>query len=358
MTWAALVVVVVAVATGCLAMAVVVACTKATRTSRARRRAARLRPYRRDLVTVAAGEDDGGHSLLTLAGAGGASAEVVDETVADLLGKIRGAPAEQLVEVLVRHGALRRALRDLGHAAPLRRAKAAQLLGLAREASATAALVDALRDPHVEVRTSAAYALGLIGDPAAAGPLLHAVGEPGARVPAGTAADALLGLGIGISGALLAGLAADDARARHVAAYVSGVGAFTRSAPLLRGLLAEDPDLTVREASAEALASVGGADDVQVLSRHTAPDMPLPLRRVCASALGDLGHPGAQPALEALLDDPDPRLAELAAGALLQLSPAAAPRLLARAGAEEQDAGRGRPVAAALTLARLQGVLR
>ena len=351
-------VLVAAVGWACLLMVAVVAVTKVSRTRRRTRRQALLAPYRRDLLAVSAGEDDGS-SAEALVAATGTAGVMVDLAAIELLGKIRGAPADALVDVLLRHGAVRGATRGLDHRSPVQRAKAAQMLGLSREVSAVPALVRGLDDSAVEVRTAAAYALGLIGDAAAAGPVLAAVGAPGAGLPAGIAADALLGMGMQIHTALVEAMSDPDPRPRHVAAYVSGVGAFTRSVPMLSTLLAQDADLTVRQAAAEALAAIGGRGDVEVLARHTERDQPLPLRRGCATALGQLGDPAANQTLEGLLHDPDPRLAELAASAMLRLSPSAGPGLVERADAEpHDDAQRGRPIGAAVTIARLQGVLR
>jgi HEAT repeat protein len=330
-------------------LAVVLVLTKLGRDRRARRRAALVAPLRRHLIAVSAGEDDG-TSRAALAAADGPARHAVIGAVSELLGKVRGLPAEQLVEVLDRHGALASAMTDLHHASPVRRARAAQLLGVSRVPDAVDPLVEALGDKASEVRASAAYALGLIGDPRAAAPLLRAVGAPRAGLPAGLAADALLGMGVGISGALGDALADPDPRTRTVAAHLCGVGSFTRAVPSLRERLAHDPDLTVRETCAQALGRIGRADDVEVLTRHTEAVHPLPLRRVCAEALGALGEDAAVPTLAALLRDPDPRLAELAATSLVRLGPCG--RAALAAAADE------RPVQAALAVAGLQGVLR
>jgi HEAT repeat protein len=235
-----------------------------------------------------------------------------------LLGKVRGTPADHLADVLQAHGAIERAMDDLEHRSSVRRARAAQLLGLCHIQGALTGLAAALGDPTPEVRASAAHALGLIGSPTVARRVLEAVGTSN-PIPAGAAADALEGMGTGISEALRDALHDPSPTVRTVAAQVSGEGAFTRSTPRLRELLSHDPDLTVRETVAEALAHLGRAEDVEVLARHTAGDQPTPLRRACVTALGELGEPSAAPHLSALLDDADPRLAELAATALLCL---------------------------------------
>jgi HEAT repeat protein len=302
----------------CLAMVVLIVATKVARTRRERRTAALVAPYRIDLLAVSAGEDDDGSHRARLVGADGPSREALDGTMTTLLGKVRGAPADHLAEVLHAHGAIDRAMEELEHRSSVRRARAAHLLGLCHIHRALSGLAAALGDPTPEVRASAAHALGLIGNPAVARRVLDAVGTS-RPIPAGAAADALEGMGTGISEALLDALHDPSPTVRTVAAQVSGEGSFTRSTPRLRELLTHDPDLTVREAVAGALAHLGRAEDVEVLARHTGNEQPTPLRRTCVTALGELGEPSAAPHLVALLDDTDPRLAELAATALLCL---------------------------------------
>jgi HEAT repeat protein len=131
-----------------------------------------------------------------------------------------------------------------------------------------------------------------------------------------------------------------------VAAHVTGDRSFTRGLPALRRLLADDPDLTVRETCATAIGRLGRPEDVDVLARHVAADEPLSLRRACAAALGELGEGRAVLVLATLLDDADPRLAEIAASGLLGLG---ADGRAALAGREDTA-----PVRAARTVAELQ----
>ena len=357
MTWRVLVFSTLAVFLAAASMVALVAVTKTGRTARAQRRAAVLAPFRQDLIVVSAGEDEDGRAAERLSGTSDQVGEQVDRAAIDLLGKIRGEPAEQLVAVLWQHGTVREATRLLRDRSPVRRAQAAQVLGLSREQGAVDSLVAALDDPAIEVRTSAAYALGLIGDPAAARRLLQVVDTPERAVPSGITAEALLGMGVDIADDLVSSLDSDRPGERHVASYVSGIGSFTRSLPQLRRLLAEDDDLTVREACAYSIGAIGGAQDVPVLARHTAPDQPLPLRRVCVSALGDLGDTGAVPVLAELLDDPDPRLAELAADSLVLLGRPGRAAVEAYVEPDQPAPERGRPVEAALTTARLRGAV-
>lgn len=342
----------------CLAAVLLVVLLRIGRRLRTRRRATLLAPYRQDLLVVGAGEDRDGAAARRMAAATGPAATVLTEAIRGLLTKIRGGPADELVQLLRARGTIARAGGELSGSSRRGRAEAARLLGLCREASAVPLLVAALDDPAVEVRAHAAHALGRIGTPATAGPLLGAVGATGAGIPAGIAAEALLAMGTGVAGALLEGLAAPHPRTRSVAAHVSGVGAFTRSRPSLRALLTDDPDLTVREVCAEALGVIGGPEDAAALARHTRDDEPLPLRRACATALGALGEPAGLTALTTLLRDPDPRLAELAATAVLRLGPEASAGLARIASTEPPDPLRGRPVRSALLMAELRGATR
>jgi hypothetical protein len=329
-----------------LGLVVLVVVLRVVRTGRERRTARHIAPYRQDLLAVSAAEDPDGTHLARLVAVSGPGRGPLDDALTRLLGKVRGAPAEQLAQVLESHGAIEGALGDLHHRSPVRRAQAAQLLGLCRVGRAVPALVEALEDPAADVRSSAANALGLIGDPDAARAVLVAVGSD-RDIPAGAAADSLEGMGVGIANPLVEALEDPSPTARTVAAFLSGEGSFTRSTPALHRLLADDPDLTVRETAATALGQLGLGSEVEVLVRHTRADQPTPLRRACATALGVLGDATAVPCLRELLDEPDRRLAELAAHALVQLGPTGAAAL--------ETADDNAAVATARTIAALQG---
>lgn len=312
---------IVAVLGACALLVLLVVVVRARRHRRQRRDAALLAPLRAPLLMVASGEDDDGAAVHVLRRATGEARAVLDTSIVGMLTKIRGVPAEQLVGVLEKHGAVVSAGKELRSRSTVRRARAAQLLGLSRAAHAVPLLVNALEDEAVEVRNSAAYALGLIGDASAAAPVLFAVGHPERGLPAATAAETLQSMGVGISDVLRAGLRDEHARTRMVAAHLSGERSFTRCLPDLRHLLDHDTDLTVRETCAQAIGRLGRGEDVAVLARHTGTGEPLSLRRACVTALAELGDPAAAPTMAALLDDDDPRLAELAATALMGMGP-------------------------------------
>src|SRR6476661_9771020 len=133
-----------AVLGSCVLLVLLVVAVRARRHRRQRREAMLLSPLRSPLIEVASGEDDDGAAVRQLTGATGASRAVLDRNIVALLTKIRGVPADQLVDVLEAHGSVEAAALDLGRRSPVRRAKAAQLLGLARASRAVPLLVGAL----------------------------------------------------------------------------------------------------------------------------------------------------------------------------------------------------------------------
>lgn len=312
----------------CAALVLAIVVVRVDRLWRERREQRLLAPLRAGLIRVAAGEDADGLATRELASTTGPTATILDRRIVALLGKVRGAPTEQLVQVLRAHGAVDRAHCDLSRRSPVRRARAAQALGLTRAHEARPGLESALGDRHLEVRASAAFALGLLGHPESGAAVLAAVAGTDARrgsvmgLPAGAASEALLAMGVGISTDLLDGMRHEHPRTRTVAAHVSGTGSFTRGLDQLRELLEHDPEVTVREVAATAIGQLGRRpEDVDALARLTGAGAPRSLRRACVVALGELRLPEAVPLLSGLVTDEDERLRELAATALLTLGP-------------------------------------
>ncbi|CAN7448892.1 HEAT repeat domain-containing protein [Knoellia sp. LjRoot47] len=282
----------------------------------------RLAPLRHDLLAVGAGEDESGAARRRLAADRTAGADL-DRAVIDLLTKVRGAPAEDLVEVLRERDTIDKARRALGSRSSVRRARATRALGLLRDPALTLDLVRMLDDRSGEVRIVAARSIGALGPdagPSAAASVLRAVRErrsaPG--VPATVAMGTLTQLGVQSEAAVSVGLDDDDPGVRNVAAAVAGHSLFLSCAPQLTRLAADDPDRMVRVSATEALGSVGRPGDVEVISRLLAPHEPPAVRRAAARALGDLGGEIAVEAMVGVLADDDRSLAMTAAAALSQ----------------------------------------
>ncbi len=340
---------------------VLVVATVTARVGRQRRQKTLTRlaaPHRLLVLEVASGEDDEGQATNTLAELNPASWSSIRPAVVAMLSKVRGAPAERLVEVLQAHGEINEARRRLTSPSPVRRARGAHLLGLARDPSAVAALVRLLDDPAAEVRLVAARSLGLIADAQAAHPVLHSV--PGAGfevgVPAWVAAETLLAMGPAAEGVIQQGLVDPDPLVREVAVTVAGHSMLPTTLEVLRSRLDEETDPVVRSGIATALGHIGSAEDVAALARLTDLHEPAQIRRTCAMALGALGHPAGADTLADLLGDPDRRLAIVCAQALVALGPVGIDHLAA---IEEQGIAAAQAAAAtALEIARLQGLVR
>ena len=308
------------------------------------------------LLAVASGEDGEGSARAHLEALPAPTWEHVRGAVVAMLARVRGAPAESLVGLLHAHDEVEQAVARLGSRSPVRRARAAYLLGLLQEPANVPVLLPLLSDPSPEVRLVTVRSLGLIGDHRAAEPVLDAVPAHGSRigVPAWVAAEALLGMGLGVAPALRRALASEHADVRDVAVTVAGASTFSSLRPQLRVLLEHDPSPEVRTGAAVALGRVGAPQDVAALVRQTAADRPAPLRRTCVAALGELGDPAALPTLSLLLDEEDRRLAELSAEALVRIGEPGIEELRRSACAPGLRAAAAR---GALDMARLRGQL-
>ncbi|MDT0215053.1 HEAT repeat domain-containing protein [Rothia sp. ARF10] len=306
----------------CVVLAVVVIVSRVRIARRAEKSRQRLAPLRADLLAVAAGEDEDGTSRRRLVQDRTAGPDL-DKAVVDLLTKVRGGPADDLVEVLRERQGVARALHSLGAASSVRRARATRILGLLRDPSHTSDLLRMLDDRSGEVRIVAARAIGALGPSAgssAAGAVLRAVrsrrSAPG--VPATVALSTLTQLGVEAEAAVFAGLDDDDPGVRNVAAAVAGHNLFVATGSRLAQMAASDPDHTVRVSATEALGAVGRPTDVQVIVGLLAPDEPAVVRRAAARALGELGGDVAVAGLVSVLGDDDRFLATSAATALAE----------------------------------------
>lgn len=338
----------------CIALVLATVVARADRQRRERVLARLAGRHRLLLLEVASGEDEEGEAASTLAKLGAREWNSLRGAVITLLSKVRGIPAEQLVEVLDAHGEIVRARHQLGSLSAVRRARGAHLLGLARDRHSIQALVDRLSDPAAEVRLVAARSLGMIGDAATAEPILGTVARPGEiGLPAWVASEALLSLGRGAEQAVQRAVDHDDPRVREVAVTTAAHSMVPATAMVLRTRLAVEQERVVRVALIAALGNIGGPEDVETLVRFTHDDQLPEIRRSCVAALGELGVAKAAEPLAALLADPDRRLAHMAAQALLTLRTAGVEQLEAARLQGEQAAT---AAAVALELRRLRGL--
>jgi HEAT repeat protein len=343
----------------CVVLVVGVAVIKLTKTAAESSRQARVAPYRDAVLAVAVGDDE---EVAALRAVRKRDWRAVRDVVVAVLGKVRGDTAETLVRLLEAHGEFERARAALRSRRALRRARAAYLLGLARRREDVRLLLPLLADRSTEVRLVATRSLGAMGDPVAAPALFGALGQvrgqPG--IPTAVAAEALLNFGTGAVPAVIEALGAADVIQRAVATMVAAEGALSATAPRLRQLLTDEPELGVRISAARALGAVGGAEDVTRLAALTVPAQPTELRRAAALALGELGHLAAVPVLTGLLSDSDIRLAQHSGDALVQLGPPGIRALVEAAGRPEAAGDpkytAARVAAGSLAVARLRKV--
>ncbi|MFC4061861.1 HEAT repeat domain-containing protein [Planomonospora corallina] len=285
------------------------------RTRRDARIAAEVRPL---LLRLTAGdEDDVDEPLRRLAAMDRRRWLVVQASAVSLLGKVSGQGNAALARLFQERGAARSALADLSRRGAVRRARAANVLGLLHHAEAVGALVGLLTDRHPEVRTSAARALGRIGEPQAAAPLLRSLS--GGRIPSDVVAQALIRIGPAARPALAKAMAHPDPAVRAIAAEVLGVIGSVGSVAALIRALTMDPSTEVRARAAASLGRLGTPACLDALAGATSLIHPTAVRAEAASALGDIGAAGGVPALRGLLADHHYRVAHNAARSLTRL---------------------------------------
>lgn len=281
-----------------------------------------LAPVRRDIVAIAAGDDEDGAADARLRALHGHSVELVEPLLVGYLSKVRGAPAQQIVDILVDHGLVRRARAGLSAWSGTRRARSAWVLGVMGVREATSEIVPLLRDRDRGVSVTAARALGMLGDSGCAAALLAAV-PPGRRgrgeLPVWVVVEALGALGPDSAAVVGAALDSPDASTRTAAAMTIGRAQHLSQRERLRSLVGQERDPAVLAAIADSLGELGDPADVPALADMTAPTLPRSVRLAAARALGAIGDRGAAVALTVLLADEDLRVGELAADALIGL---------------------------------------
>ncbi|MFE9776193.1 HEAT repeat domain-containing protein [Streptomyces sp. NPDC005931] len=317
---------------------------RGARTLRDRRRARMAAPVRGLLLELLCAPEEEQQDLLDhLARIDRRTWAALEPTVTAMLGKVSGTARTALVRLCEVRGAAADAVGDLGSRSPVRRGRAAHVLGQLRHREAAAPLCRLLDDRDPEVRTAAARALGRTGDPTAVPHLLASLYGP-RTVPPKVVSASLVALGADAWPAVTAGLRDPQSLVRAVAIEVLGAtGAIARVPDIVRALR-EDPEAEVRIRAARALGRLGMPDGLEPLLAAVLPGRPVALRIVAAGALGQLGAVAATGSLTELLGDTDPHVAAAATRALLRLGPAG--------GAALREAADGRLGARAAAQAR------
>jgi HEAT repeat protein len=288
---------------------------------RSRRAEARVRPGLIRLV-LGAGDD---RLTPDRSVTRGADARAVERIATDLLAKLRGEAYDDVVAVLDQRGVLARARRQLRDGrtrwgSGARRARAAELLGAARDTQAVPDLLAVARTHRRrEVRIDAARALGRIGDPVAVPGLLDGLDG---RLPVRTVSQAILQIGAPAEPILRRELQSGTAPARALAARILGLSGSVSAGRDLAHAIATDPHPDVRASAAASAGLLGLPYAVDALVDALGAVRSRGERAASAEALGHMSATASSEALAPLVAEPDPRIAHAAACALAGLGAA------------------------------------
>ena len=313
---------------------------------RSRRDLALVEPFRVLLVPLIVDEWSDPAAVSQILGADGRQWRALEPHITAMIRKLRGDGREVLVGLLDQRGTIEALSRRLHQIGAVRRARAAELLGLLGERAPRLQLEQlALHDRDPDVRIVAARALGEIGDPRSARTLLAAAAGHKA-VPLRIAARSLARLGPGAAPDLIDCLVRGEPSARAVSAESLGLLGVTSASRALALAAEQDQALDVRIRSVRALGRIGLPAALPVLERCVGPNQPAPMRAVAARAVGEVGGPMAIALLGRLLDDPTHRVASNAAQALGRLGDRALPMLRRTAEGPSSGAEHAREVLA------------
>jgi len=226
-------------------------------------------------------------------------------------------------------------LRQLKHRNAFKRGRAAEILGVLRDAESAPALVEALADPEFDVRMRAAKALGAVGGERARRALVGALTDEN-RWSVIRISDLLAEMGPIVVDELVAAFPRMGRASRTATIdLIAHVGNGNATPFLLERL--DDLDRDIRARAAAALGRIGDQSAVPGLLAALQ-DAEWPVRSMAAKALGDQSVALAVPALQASLCDPEWWVRSNAADALRRIGPAGIDALLASLDAPDRFA--------------------
>jgi HEAT repeat protein len=214
---------------------------------------------------------------------------------------MRGAEALRITRCVEAMGLAGRLLDDLKARDEWCRARAADLLGRLAVRGAVPALIAALKDDSEDVRTVAARSLAIIGDAAAVPALAGALADP-SRWTVSIIAEDLMRMGPMAVPPLLFLLAASDHNVRVAAVQIIGEIRDPLAVDPLVAVASGDRDLNLRAQAAAALGKLGGPKAERALERALT-DEAWQVRAQAAKALGRLGRTEAAPLLAKAMPD-------------------------------------------------------
>lgn len=245
---------------------VVLLAQRALRHRRERHRAALDARLRSLVLAATVAEDDELEPLLARVEAlSGPERAHVGRASSQMLRDITGEAADRLRAVAAATGVVPRYEAATRSRDAVRRADAAEALGLLAPEGALERLQALALDPSAEVRTVAIRALGGFADAGATGRIVESL-RTGSGVPASVATTALLQQGASAGERVRAALEDDDPGVRRGAARVAGLLQAPGCAPLLVALLDDDHD-SVRIAAMRSLERIATRDALEPLTR-------------------------------------------------------------------------------------------
>lgn len=241
----------------CLVAIVALRWSRRRRTRREERARSRVRPV--VLGVLAAEDDELSEAVERLRQLPSARWPAAERYVLQTLSEVRGASRDALVRVLVDRGTMTAAMRESRGRSAIRRARAAEVLGLLARPDARRRLIHLTADPSRDVRTVAVRALGSLEDPALTATILATL-DAERSVPASVVGTALLRARDADTGALRDALASASVPVRATAAAVAGHLLVTDLAVPVSVLHEHDPSAVVRSAAAQSMARFGSDD--------------------------------------------------------------------------------------------------
>jgi HEAT repeat protein len=181
-----------------------------------------------------------------------------------MLYDVTGETRTNLTHILTACGAIERAVARTTSAVPVRRARAAEVLGLIDYPDAVGHLIRLSQDDRAEVRSVATRALGRTGRPEAIAALLAAL-PSSSGVPAVIVGSALLDVAHHSAAAIGRGFTDTDPAVRRTTAILASHVMSPGATPRLLHALATDDEPLVRIAAARSLMRLQPRDAVQPL---------------------------------------------------------------------------------------------
>jgi HEAT repeat protein len=241
----------------------------------------------------------------------------------------------RIIDYLKSRGLVDGWIRQLRHRNNYKRGRAAEILGVLRDADSAPALAEALSDPEFDVRMRVAKALGAVGGQRARRALVGALTDEN-RWSVIRISDLLAEMGPVVVSELIEAFPAMG-RASRIATIdlIAHVGEGSATPFLVERL--DDLDRDIRARAAAALGRIGDERAIAGLLAALQ-DAEWPVRSMAAKALGDQKVARAVPSLQASLCDPEWWVRSNAADALRRTGPAGIDALISSLDAPDRFA--------------------